>query len=106
MDLPANFFVYYGAQMYNLIRTLLFFVFDYNLVAGGAQSLSYTNPFTGRIVEVFFPSFGSGLVTGAIVDGIERFFNINISVSFFDILFGPALLIFLAYAFIKYLNPI
>lgn len=106
MDLPANFFVSLGAQMYNLIRTILFFVFDYDLVAGGVQTLSYINPFTSRIVEFSFPSFGGGLITGAIVDGIEKFFNVSISVSFFDILFGPVLLIFLAYAFIKYLNPL
>lgn len=106
MDLPANFFVSCGAQMYNLIRTLLFFVFDYDLVAGGVQSLSYFNPFTGRFVDFSFPSFGGGLITGAIVDSIERFFNFSISVSFSDVLFGPVLLILLAYAFIKYLNPL
>lgn len=106
MDLPANFFVSIGAQMYNLIRTILFFVFEYDLVAGGTQSLSYHSPFTGRYVEFIFPSFGGGLVTDGIISGIERFFNIDISVTFFEILFGPVLLIFLAYAFIKYLIPV
>lgn len=102
---PDDFFETMPAAIYDIVAKLNFFIFEYQIVGNSSNHLEYTNPFSGASVSAHFPGFGSGLLTGVVVDTIEKWFNISIHVTFFDVLIGPLLIIALGYAFIKFLIP-
>lgn len=103
---PDDFFEALPAAIYDIVARLNYFIFEYTLVGDLSNRLEYTNPFSGEAVTIVIPSFGGGLLNGLVVESIEKWFNISIHVTFFDVLIGPLLIIALGYAFVKFLIPV
>lgn len=79
---PDDLFETLPAAIYDIIAKLNFFIFDYTIVGNSSNNLEYTNPFSGAVVDAHFPGFGGGILTGVVVDSIEKWFNISIHVTF------------------------
>lgn len=101
LEIPISFFQIIPSAFYNIIRLFIFFVFDYKLIGGEGSALNFVNPFVGESFSFTIPPLDFGYL-----DEILNAFGFDFSITFFELLTGPGLLIVLAYAVIKYLIPV
>lgn len=105
-EFPVRFFVDIPGHIYDVIYRLNYFVFQYKLIgADGSLTIYYMNPFFNERRYFNAPALGGRLIN-SIVEKIEEFLNLDISLTFFEVLTGSLIFLILAYAFIKFLIPI
>lgn len=103
--LSDDFFTKVPALIYDAIYRLYIFFTQFELT-GGTQSFTYTNPFSGLTDTIKLKVWGTGILFQPILNGIEKLFNIDLSVTPLELMLSSAIFLIFAYAVIKYLVPI
>ena len=102
--IPSSFFIDIPAALYDFVYNMFFFMFRYRPLLNQSLEVSYTNPFSQVEISYYAPylpdSFNSVISETLDVFGIDPCFT------FFELVCSSFFIIILAYAFIKYLNPL
>ena len=103
--ISSDFFLKIPSLIYDSFYRLFIFLTQFDLT-GGTQTFNYINPFTGVTDTIKFKSWGQGILFQPILSGIEKLFNIDLSVTPLELLLSSAIFLILAYAVIKFLVPL
>lgn len=103
--LPDDFFTRVPTLIYDAFYKLYIFLTQFELT-GGTQTFTYTNPFSGLEETIKLRVWGQGLLFNPILNGIEKLFKIDLSVTPLELMLSSAIFLILAYAVIKFLVPL
>lgn len=103
--ISSDFFTKIPALIYDSLYRLFIFFTKFDLT-GNTQEFTYLNPFNGITDTIKFKTWGQGILFQPILNGIEKLFNVDLSVTPLELMLSSAIFLILAYAVIKFLLPL